>query len=159
MENYIEYSLPYKLTPADQMKRMLSVFVPMMVGVLSIMFIGLIGIVICGVLCWVSYRLYLSFFYELEYTFLEDEIRFGKIINKERRKDLLTASIPATESYGPIENKPQVNCKTVSFLSNQGDLPCYYWITSAKKERVCILFQPDERLLKVFEVRARGKKR
>lgn len=160
MENFVEYTLPYRLTAADQIKRVAYVGLPMVLGVLLIMYLGLIGVLLCAGLCWLSYRLYLSFFFEWEYTLLEDEIRFGKIINKERRKELSKLSITKTESYGPMENMPNSNCKMVSYLSNQGELPCYYWLCSDEKgERVCVLFQPDDRILQVFEVRARGKKR
>lgn len=159
MENFIEYTLPYKLTAADQAKRAAYVGLPIVVGVFLIMYLGLLGVLLCAGLCYLAYRLYLSFFFEWEYTLLEDEIRFGKIINKERRKELSKISIAKTERYGPIENMPSINCKVISYLSNQGEEPCYYWLCSDEKgERVCILFQPDERILKVFEVRARGKK-
>lgn len=160
MENFVEYTLPYKLTAVDQAKRAAYVGLPMVAGVFFIMYLGLIGVLLCAGLCYLSYRLYLSFLYELEYTLLEDEIRFSKIINKERRKELSKISIAKTESYGPIENMPRVSCKVISYLSNQGEEPCYYWLCADEKgERVCILFQPDERILKVFEVRARGKMR
>ena len=161
MENFVEYSLPYRLTSADQLKRAVYSVAPMALGVLLIMYLGVIGMIITLGLCWLSFRLYIGFLFEWEYTLLEDEIRFGKIINKERRKEMLTASIGKTVEFGPIENKPaSLGCKAVSFLSHQGDLPEYYWITFTEKgEKVCILFQPNARILEVFDLRARGKRR
>ena len=160
MENFIEYSLPYKMTMKDRAMQALYTVAPMVLGVFLIMTLGLIGILLCAGLCYIAYRLYLSFFYELEYTLLEDEIGFAKIINRERRRDLMKASIAKTESYGPIANRPAVQCPTRSFLSNQGEEPEYYWITFDEKgNKVCILFQPTEAVLDVFSVRARGKLR
>ena len=103
----------------------------------------------------------MSFNFEWEYTLLENEIAFSKIINKERRRELMKADISKTESYGPLENMPAANgVKVCSYLSNQGEEPNYYWITQNKKgEKVCILFQPNEAVLNVFAVRARGAKR
>lgn len=133
---------------------------PMVLGVFLIMLLGPLGIALCAFLCYIAYRLYLSFFYELEYTLLEDEIGFAKIINRERRKEMMKASIAKTESYGPIANRPAVQCQTRSFLSNQGEEPEYYWITyDAKGNKVCILFQPTPAVLDVFATRARGKLR
>ncbi len=160
MENFIEYSLPYKMTMKDRAMQMVYTVAPMAAGVVLIMNLGLIGIALCAGLCYLAYRLYLSFFYELEYTLLEEEISFAKIINRERRKELLKASIAKTECYGPIANRPAVQCQTRSFLSNQGEEPEYYWITFDEKgNKVCILFQPTEAVLEVFAVRARGKLR
>ena len=160
MQNFIEYVLPYKMTAADQMKRVAYTFIPMLLGIFLIMYLGLIGILLCAGLCYLSYRLFLSFIFEYEYTLLEDQISFSKVINKERRRDLLTASIKKTECYGPIENRPNGQYKVVSFLANQGEEPEYYWITAGSKgEKLCILFQPNQEILDVFNVRARGKLR
>lgn len=159
MENFIEYCLPYKLTASDQFKRVVYTVVPMVLGVFLIMYLGLIGVVLCAGLCYLAYRLFLSFVYELEYSLLENEITFTKIINKERRRELLKADIAKTESYGPVEHLPaNQKAKVRSFLSNQGEEPAYYWVTEdAKGEKVCILFQPTPAVLEVFAVRARGK--
>ena len=160
MENFVEYTLPYRLTAADQVKRAVFVGLPMVLGVFLIMYMGLIGIAACAILSFIAYKLFLSFFFEWEYTLLEDEVRFGKIINKERRKEMLVASIAKTVEYGPLENKPSTDCRVISFLSHQGEEPEYFWLTFTDKgERVCILFQPDERMLEVFDRRTRGKRR
>ncbi len=157
MENFIEYCLPYKMTPADHFKRMIYTVAPMALGVFLIMYLGAIGIFLCGGLCYLAYRLYLSFNYELEYTLLESEITFTRIINKERRREMCKADIAKTVSYGPMEKMPK-GMKIRSFLSNQGEEPCYYWLTlDAKGEKVCILFQPTPAVLDVFATRARGK--
>ena len=160
MENFVEYTLPYKLTLTDHIKRIVFSVAPMALGVFLIMQLWVIGMILTLGLCYLSYRLYLSFFFEWEYTLLEDEIRFGKIINKERRREMLVASIGKTVEFGPLANKPAADCKVNSFLSNQGEQPEYFWTTFTDKgEKICILFQPDERMLEVFDRRARGKRR
>ncbi len=158
MENFIEYSLPYKMTPLDQVKRAVYTVAPMVLGVFLIMYLGILGVFLCAGLCYLAYRLFLSFVYELEYTLLENEISFAKIINKERRRELLKADIAKTEMYGPMERMPANQKNVRSFLSNQGEEPAYYWVTQTLKgEKVCILFQPTQAVLDVFAVRARGK--
>jgi hypothetical protein len=160
MENFIEYCLSYKPTAKDRMMQMVSTVGPMVLGVGLIMYLGVLGIALCAGLCYLAYRWYLSYIYELEYTLLEDEISFSKIINKERRRDLFSASIAKTESYGPIENRPAVQCPVKSVVSHQGDLPEYFWITYDKKgNKICVLFQPTPAVLDVFSTRARGKLR
>ena len=160
MKNFVEYTLPYKLTAADQAKRFLSAILPMTVGIWSIMLLGIFGVVLCGVLCYVAYRLYISFHYEYEFSLVEDEIRVAKIINLEKRKDLASFNIGKTESYGPIESMPHNPGKIRSFLTHQGEEPEYFWITYAEKgEKTCVLFQPSEEVLEVFATRARGKHR
>lgn len=158
MENFIEYSLPYKMKPLDHAKRIVYTLAPMFLGIFLIMYLGPIGILLCAGLCYLAYQLFLSFNYELEYSLLEDEVSFSKIINKERRRELMTGAIAKTVSYGPIEKMPKGQQKIRSFLSNQGEEPAYYWITQDEKgEKVCILFQPTPVVLDVFATRARGK--
>ncbi len=160
MENFIEYCLPYKLTAQDQLKRLVYTAAPMVLGVILIMLLGPIGILLCAGCCYLAYRVFLSFFFEYEVTLLENEITFTKIINKERRKELMKADISKTESYGLLAERKDSSVKVRSFLSHQGEEPEYYWLTrNAKDEKVCILFQPTDAVLQVFEVRARGKKR
>ena len=160
MQNFIEYVLPYKMTAADQGKRLAYTVLPMAVGILLIMYLGTVGILLCAGLCYLSYRLFLSFDFEYEYSLVEDQISFSKVINKERRRDLLTAELKKTECYGPIENRPEGQYKVVSFLSHQGEEREYYWITADKNGgKLCILFQPNTEMLEVFSVRARGKLR
>ncbi len=158
MENFIEYCLPYRMTVTDQLKRAVYTVAPMVLGVFLIMYLGAIGILLCAGLCYLAYRLFLSFIFEWEYSLLENEITFTKIINKERRRELMKADISKTVSYGPIEKMPKGQQKVRSFLSNQGEEPVYYWLTLDKKgEKVCILFQPTPAVLEVFATRARGK--
>ena len=160
MENFIEYCLTYKMTPQDQLKRCLYTVAPMALGVFLIMLLGPIGILLCAGCCYLAYRLFMSFYFEYEVSLLENEITFTKIINKERRKELLKADIAKTESYGLLSDLKDKNLKTRSFLSHQGEEPEYYWITLTEKgEKICILFQPTEAVLQVFEIRARGKRR
>ena len=160
MENFVEYCLPYRLTAADQIKRVLFTVLPILLGIFFIMFLGPLGILLCAVCCYVAYRVLASYNYELEYTFLEDEITFTKIINKERRRELMKADLTKTECYGPIDHLPAGIRNIRSFLSHQGEEPEYFWITHKKNgEKVCILFQPDERIRTAFAVRARGKER
>ncbi len=158
MEHFVEYSLPYKLTLQDQLKRAALTVAPMAVGAVLILLLNWLGILLCAGLCYLSYRLFISFFFELEYSLLENELSFSKIINKERRRELMKADIAATERYGPLAHLPQNPGKIRSFLSHQGEEPPYYWMTKNHKgERVCVLFQPNEALREVFSVRARGK--
>ena len=163
MENFIEYSMPYKLTLADQFKRGFFTALLLFAGAVSIVFfmpIALIlGLILCAGFCYLAYRVFISYKYELEYTLLENEISFARVINKERRKELLVADIAETERYGLYNGQPAEGMRTVSLVFNQGELSVYYWITRNKKgERVRLLFQPNEAILGVFEVRARGKK-
>lgn len=158
MENFIEYCIPYKLTLKDWCLRVLFTVGPVMVGATLIVLLGFIGMILCIGLCYFAYRWFFSFNYELEYSLLEDEITFTKIINKERRRELLKADITKTESYGPIEQMPEGVSNVRSFLAHQGEEPEYYWITQKKNgEKICILFQPNEQVRNVFAVRARGK--
>ena len=157
MENFIEYCLPYRLTATDRMKQYGLTIGLLILGALMIMLLGPVGILVCAAACYLAYRVFFSYLYELEYTLLENEITFTKIINKERRREVMKADITKTVSYGPLEKLPR-GVKTRSFLSHQGEEPCYYWLTQdAKGEKVAILFQPNERVLDVFATRARGK--
>ncbi|MBQ8600858.1 MAG: hypothetical protein IJ407_05735 [Clostridia bacterium] len=160
MENFIEYCLPYRLTALDRIKQYGYTIGLLALGAVLIALVGPVGILLCAGACYLAYRVYFSFLYELEYTLLENEITFTKIINKERRREMLKADISKTESYGPIDKMP-ANVKNVrSFVSHQGEEPEYFWITQKKNgESVCILFQPNERVLAVFATRARGKLR
>ncbi len=158
MENFVEYSLPYRLTLLDWAKRLAATAALLFVGGFAVLYLGAIGLAVCAVLCYVAYRVFISFNYEWEYSLVEDEVHFTKIINKERRREVLKADLGKTVCYGPVEHLPAQTGSRRSFVSNGGELPVYYWVTEKKNgEKVCILFQPDERILGVFAVRARGK--
>lgn len=93
---------------------------------------------------------------------MSNEISFAKIVNKSRRKDILTLDIPKTEVMAKIsdtQHKSQRECgaKHYSFISQTNN--DYYFVVGYDKDgnKVCVDFEPDDRIIEVFKTLARSK--
>lgn len=170
MESYIEMSVAKRPTFKDRIISFFVSILPMFIGIYIVILVTLskstlllpIAVVICALLCWFSYKIYCNFNIDWEYTLVGDELRFAKIINKSKRREVISVSIPKSTVIARVDdsahnNKIRSDCKKYSFISQTNTR--FYFITSfdEKGNPVCVFFEPDERMLDNFAVTARGK--
>ncbi len=165
MDGYLEIIVSQKMNFEIQVKRAICTILPIMVAVYLYM-IGQsfmpIVIIVDAILFYVAYRMFMNFYIEWEYTFVTNEISFAKIMNKSKRKDLLTCQIKDTIIMVKNTDKEHLSslpkeAKKYAFLSGEKD-EYYIWATKDKKGRtVCISFEPTEELVESMCRQARSK--
>ena len=167
MEGYIEQVITQKMTFETQVKRFFLTVLPMLAAILLIMsnvpqiYRVFIFLVVLG-LAYLSYRMFMNFYIEWEYTFVSNEVIFSKISNKSKRKDILTCQVKDTIVLAKSDDKQHFSvipkdAKKYSFLSNTG-AEHYVWCLQGKNGKaICVYFEPNEKMLESISVLARGK--
>ena len=166
MKGFSEVTVSQKMGWDIQVKRFLATVLPMMVALMIIMlnlpgiftvvkFLASVG------LFYLSYRMFLGFYIEWEYSFVTNEISFAKIMNKSRRKDLFTCQLKDTVVLTRNTDADHLSAvpkdiKTYRFLSGRKDT-YYLWVTKDEKGRdICICFEPNREMLEAFRTLARS---
>ena len=112
-------------------------------------------------LAYLSYRMFMGFYVEWEYTFVTNEVSFAKITNKSKRKDIITCQVKDTlliakntdtEHLGNLKKKK----KKYHFLSNTTN-EYYVWVLQEGTKKICIYFEPDETMLDSIRTLVRSK--
>ena len=167
MEKYIEYSVTRKLSNAEQVKRFFYTVLPMALACYLFILIRALGslaffaILISIGLFYLAYKLFISFILEYEYTFVENEIRFAKIINKAKRKEIRNVQLSKIDVMAKLSDNAHNNeLKNVSrkydYSSNNSD-NIYFFIANDNKGKFAVLFDPNETMLESFKTLLRGK--
>ena len=171
MNSYIEVAVRRKNNAKDILFCFLLTMVPLVIGTFIFnlflksgdMFRLAIATIICALLYYFAYKVFCNFYVEWEYTLVENEIRFSKIINKNKRKELMTINLSKAEIIArtdDTENNHRFKNSDITKLnfSSQTNNTTYFIITSNDKgNKVCIEFEPDSRMLENFATTLRGK--
>lgn len=171
MEQYIETAVARKNSFSDIIKCFLCCMLPLVVGTYLVMLVLAlknssllaISVIACALLYYLSYKLFLLFNIEWEYTLVQDEIRFSKVINKSKRKELFTVSLSKVSAVVSADSPEynmvlrRVNGKKINFTS-QTKAPHYLLQATDKKgNQLLIMFEPSEKMLENFKTTLRGK--
>lgn len=167
MDGLVEVVVAQKLNFQVQIKRFIATVLPLMVAVYLILLnlpsiFKILTFLACVGLAYLSYRMFINFYIDWEYTFVTNEVSFAKVMNKSNRKDLFTCQVKDTVVLCKVSDKehlPSVpaDVKKYYFLSNTTD-DYYIWLTKNDKGKdVCIYFEPNERMLKSIQTLARSK--
>lgn len=167
MEGYVEVVVTKKMTFDVQVKRFLATVLPLMLAIMLILtqtnsILRILVFIAVLALVYLAYRMFMNFYIEWEYTFVTNEISFAKIMNKSKRKDLLTCQMKDTVLLSKASNKAHVgkipsDAKKYNFTSGTG-AEYYVWITkNAMGKNVCIFFEPNDEMLDLMSKQARGK--
>ena len=160
MEKYIEIVVPRKNSIKDTVICFLTSVVPLLLGTYivilfyasaSSMFLAL-GVVACALLYYLSYKVFNSFNIEWEYTLVDSEIRFSKVINKTKRRDIMTVNLSKTEIIARVNdnehNHPYKTFQGSKIVMTSQKTDDYYYMISYtdKGKRICVAFEPDDRM-------------
>lgn len=171
MENYIETVVAKKNKFTDLILGCFLSFLPIFVGAYLFILLSSIeslagfaplALIACLVICYFVYKNFGKFNIEWEYILVGSELRFSKIIDKSKRRDIVSVDMSKTEIIARInDNEHNSSLRSVQhkydFTSNKTN-DYFFMITSdLKGKRVCVLFEPDDRLLENFKTTVRGK--
>ena len=100
---------------------------------------------------------------EYEYSYFDGDFRFAKIINKQKRKDLVGYDIENVIIIAPkgdrslyqYENNPQV--KTRDLSSGKKDAKLYVLVAKTEEDYQMTIFEPDEQYLDAVCIKYRQK--
>ena len=171
MEQFIEMSVSRKNNLKDHFLCFVFCILPILLGSylivlsLSLKNTGLlmVAIVITALLYFLSYKIFNGFNVEYEYSLIDDELRFAKIINKSKRKELVTINRSNIKIIARVNDNEHKNalltdcCKKISLISQTNDE--YYFMVASTKEgkNVCIFFEPNEKMCENLKVYLREK--
>lgn len=90
---------------------------------------------------------------EYEYTFTNGDLDIDKIINKSKRKRILTVSVKDFEVMAHVEDKDHAHelngfQKTLDFSSGEVKPNTYAALLMHKNEKVKMIFEPNEEIVK-----------
>ena len=173
MEKYIEVAVPRKNSLKDHAVCFVSCMLPILLGTYLVMmiysatnrnfmFVGL-SCFVCAILYYVAYKIFCRFTVDWEYTLVDDEIRFAKIINKSKRRELVTVPLSKIQVVARVDDTLHIHElnktfeKKLSYISQTNKN--YFFISGYDKDgkSVCIFFEPDDRMCENFRVTLRGK--
>lgn len=171
MEQFIETTVYRKNNLKDYALCFVLCILPILVGTYLIMLayglknqgLLMVAIVISAILYYVSYKIFNSFNVDYEYSIVDDEIRFAKIINKSKRKELLTVNRSNIKIIARVNDKEHISAlkspidKKYSLISQTND--DYYFILASTKtgKNICIFFEPNDRMCENFKATLRQK--
>lgn len=171
MDNYIEVAVFRKNNLKDTLFCFLASILPLVVGTFLVFILFAagaktllaLGILACAVLYYIAYRIFCNFTVEWEYTLVSNELRFSKIINKNKRRDIMTLNFSKIDTLARTDDDAN-NYLYRSFqgtkqnFTSQTNATTYFLVgTNEKGKRVCIVFEPDERMIDNFKTTLRGK--
>lgn len=171
MELYIETAVARKNSITDIAKCFFCCMLPLVLGTYLVMLVLalknssflVLSLVACALLYYLSFKIFTRFNIEWEYTLVQDEIRFSKVINKSKRKELFTIPLSKVSALVGCDSTEysvtlrRFNGKKYNFTS-QTKAPNYLLQATDKKgERVLIIFEPNDKMLENFKTTLRGK--
>lgn len=125
---------------------------------LSVMISLLIFPLVLIILCAVIYFIVTSRNLEFEYSVTNGSITIDKIINKQRRKSVLTVEAQDIESMGkyiPSEHKKN-SYKMIYASMKENDGGWYFTAHNQKLGNILVVFDPNEKILKDIKPFLRG---
>ena len=167
MEQFIEMSVGRKNSFKDHFKCFVFCILPILFGsylmvlAYSLKNTGLlmVAIVISALLYFLSYKIFNSFSVEYEYSVVDDEIRFAKIINKSKRRELVTINRDKIKIIARVNDSMHKSAlsngidKRYSLVSQTNDDYYFMVATVEQGKTVCVFFEPNDKMCENFRVK------
>lgn len=156
MDNFHECLVQKKPSGSDNAKRIGLYALALVLSVLALYFLLVIfplNVFLAAGLFYGAYYLGGNFSVEYEYIITGDEMDIDKIIGRRKRKRLITAPIAKLDSFGLLENAPDLPAGFTTVLAstneNSGDYYCDF--NHKTFGNVRIIFTPDEETISCIE--------
>lgn len=160
MEKFVEMSVARRLTAGQRLLSILASLLPLLAAAYIVMLavsahlttLLPLSLLLLALSMFACYKIFCCFYIDWEYVFVDDEIRFSKIINKSRRRELVTivldkAELCAAASHADAALMRNHEYKKHYFTTNTGADAYVIAGLDGKGRRVCVVFEPDERML------------
>lgn len=101
--------------------------------------------------------------YEWEYSYFDGDVRFAKIINKNKRKDLKSYNMEDVTVFAPIDDRSMYNylndnsMKVRDFTTGFSNRKVYGMVVKGENGRGLIKFERDEKYLDAVCIKYRQK--
>lgn len=115
------------------------------------------GLLITVILIIVDVIMFRSMNVEYEYLFVNGDLDIDKIMNKSKRKRLLSVSLDQLEILAPVgavELMQYKKAKTYDYTSGEGNADQYALIVSNGGEIKQIIFEPNDTIIEGFFMKA-----
>lgn len=152
---YTEQLVKQKTTGATIVKKA-ALIVAIVIGVF-IMLLNPILVVIPALLIWFAIYLFQRMDLEFEYLYFNGDLDIDKIMGKQARKRVFSTNIKDMEVVAPtgsVELQQYRNLKALDFSSKQENAKTYEMVTSHKGQKVKVVFEPNETILKGMQLLA-----
>ena len=99
---------------------------------------------------------------EFEYSYFDGEVRFAKILNKNRRKALGSYPMDDVIQIAPagdrsVSQYEREGVKVIDYTSHNKDVAYYDMVLKKEGETLLIKFEPDDKYLEAVELKYRQK--
>ena len=161
MEMFVEYIVKKKKTGKDILKIGLIVvaMLVLMTFTTALVFTVLRGLTLfltAGVI-YGAYYLVSNLNIEYEYIVTNGELDVDMIVNRKKRKRLITAHSKTFDIVAPVgsgEHKEKENAsytRIIDASSNDNDNKAYFAVFSKDGQKIKLIFEPTEKMLEIFK--------
>ena len=109
---------------------------------------GIVGLLDIGIV-YLSYYVISGFNIEYEYIATNTDIDIDKIVNRRKRKRIISLRLSEIDTLAPIENDRNNSgeTKVINAARSKNDPDAYYIITSKNGQKTKIIFNPNEKMI------------
>ena len=109
---------------------------------------GIVGLLDVGIV-YLSYYVISGFNIEYEYIATNTDIDIDKIVNRRKRKRIISLRLSEIDTLAPIENDRNNSgeTKVINAARSKNDPDAYYIITSKNGQKTKIIFNPNEKMI------------
>ncbi len=109
---------------------------------------GIVGLLDVGIV-YLSYYVISGFNIEYEYIATNTDIDIDKIVNRRKRKRIISLRLSEIDTLAPIENNRNNSgeTKVINAARSKNDPDAYYIITSKNGQKTKIIFNPNEKMI------------
>lgn len=152
---YTEQLVKQQPTGATKLKKT-GLIIAIIIGVM-VMLVYPILVIIPAALIWVAVILFQRMDLEFEYLYFNGDLDIDKIMGKQARKKAFSTNIKDVDVVAPtgsVELQQYRNLKTLNFASNIPNARTYELVASHKGQKVRVIFEPNEQILKGMQLLA-----
>lgn len=155
-ETYVEWLVKRKNTVKGLLMRAL--FILLIVACVGVfLFYGVIGLMAEVIVCFITYKVFVSTSVEYEYCYLTGELIIDKVMGKVKRKRCVSIDMNTVELVAPRGNKELEallgKCNKTSDYSTLMDLSTVYTVIFRKDSDVLrVDFEPNEKMIDAMQM-------
>ena len=158
LNDFMTEQLVERRTTADTMlKKAGLIALTVFVGFATMMFIPQFMVFAVMIMIVLDVFLFNRMNLEYEYSYFGGDITIAKIFNKQSRKTLISVNMKDVDIIAPTESaelRPYGQLKTLYCSSCEPHKKTYTMVTKQKEQKVKVIFEPNEELIKGLRMAA-----